>query len=184
MGKEDAWRYLLTEFFGPMERMLVGRGVSAWDAADVVEEVCRTLLEKLRNQTVDIPESPGRMWAYLRTILRSRLVDDYRARHADRTVELENDTLVASRSTDAAMAGALLVRELMEQVPKPARSILEGHYWRGSTDREIADELNGAGVPTPSGVRWSAANVAQVRTRTLADLRGYVLPRRSLTTEC
>jgi RNA polymerase sigma-70 factor, ECF subfamily len=152
----SAWRRL-TESYGPLLYAWCRRfGLPAQDAADVLQDVFRTLAARLDQFE---HRGPGSFRAWLRAVTRSRVLDHFRRRDPQPHGSGLDEIALADDPSDDDSDRALFLRAVLDRVRPEFADHTWQAFWRltveGHASADIARDLG----TTPEAVRQSKARV-------------------------
>lgn len=162
--REIGWQRFQSKYRPPIYRWCAAGGLQPADAEDVTQAVLIKLIEWLPGFEYD--HQKGRFRSYLSTVVRTTIVDFFRARPANRTVY---DSALLERVED--LAGGLEAEAFGDPtliaVAEHVRGLVEPHTWEAfirygvenQQPRDVADAL---------GMTVGAVYQAKVRIRQLA----------------
>jgi len=175
----DAWRHLV-RLYGPLVNFWIGRtGLRDPDAEDVFQEVFTTVARGIAEFRKDRPTDTFRGW--LRTIVRSRVVDFFRraarnpqaAGGSDHHGQLlriaDPDLLECDEPEEAEQVHALRLRAL-ELIRAAFQPKTWNMFWRVTVDGEATAEVARDLSVSPSAVRLAKSRILRRLREELGDI--------------
>ena len=159
-GREDAFDAFYSGYADRMYRyLLVSTKGDEERARDVLQDALLRVVRHL--PPLDAPED---LWRYLSVIMRSALVDQARrsSRHPGST--LSGAEPAAGSEERAGDRMFTLLHDALAALPADDRRIVEEHYFRGSSQAEIAARIE-------SSLKGLAMRFSRLRRR----MRAYIL---------
>ena len=161
-----AWERFIDLYTPLLFQWTCQRGLEKSDAADLVQDVILTVLQRISDFD---PNGPGRFRSWLKTIAANRITDFYRRRKSRRETELNDNLFALADISEADLWDDLSYQQsLVRRALELLRSEFQDVTWQAGY-AQLVENRTAAETARDLGISVNAAYIA--KSRLLARLR-------------